>query len=199
MLGISKNYSNLIFKTFKKTYITYSASSSFWLYLAMDWVQRLINVGMFSSATIPYHYHCSELYIVATVFSLQQVFVIMFIFCGKILLESIRIFFFMGENPNTDMDLKKFYEVMKLFSKIFFQCCKGVDAVRKKSKWKVMKMYRENFLYSSSVCCHYNDTLVHLPAKLSKYIPTSIWIFAPKFNCRNLQFCLGRFKITFLK
>ena len=148
---------------------------------------------------LPYHYHCSELYIVATVFSLQTSFRYNVYFLRENSTGINPHFFFMGENPNTDMDLKKFYGVMKLFSKIFFQRCKGVDAVRKKSKWKVMKMYRENFLYSSSVCCHYNDTLVHLPAKLSKYIPTSIWIFAPKFNCRNLQFCLGRFKITFLK
>ena len=198
MLGISKNYSNHIFKTFNKTYITYSASSSFWLYLAMDWVQRLINVGMFSSATI------LTISLFRALYSRDSIFIATSFRYNVYFLRENSIginphFFFMGENPNTDMDLKKFYEVMKLFSKIFFQCCKGVDAVRKKSKWKVMKMYRENFLYSSSVCCHYNDTLVHLPAKLSKYIPTSIWIFAPKFNCRNLQFCLGRFKITFLK
>ena len=188
---------DLIFKTFRKTYITYSASSSFWLYLAMDWVQRLINVGMFSSATI------LTISLFRALYSRDGIFIATsFRYNVYFLRENsigINSHFFMGENPNIDMDLKKFYEVMKLFSKIFFQRCKGVDAVRKKSKWKVMKMYRENFLYSSSVCCHYNDTLVHFPAKLSKYIPTSIWIFAPKFNCRNLQFCLGQFKITLLK
>ena len=124
MLGISKNYSNLIFKTFKKTYITYSASSSVWLYLAMDWVQRLINVGMFSSATIPYHYHCSELYIVATVFSLQQVFVIMFIFCGKILLESIRIFFSWAKIQILIWILKSFTKLWNCSQKSFFSVAK---------------------------------------------------------------------------